>query len=88
MDKNTELGYIKDFAREREGSLEDVEENQLRALWTAYCLHHGLDCDTQAYDEDLKSVWDILSDQEADLVGSDSFYNFHTFDLFMSEYLC
>ena len=55
MDKKEEMAYIVAFAVEAFLDSE-IDCNQLRALWTAYCLHHHLDVDTMEYDRDLKGV--------------------------------
>lgn len=46
MDKQKELDFMLHFAREAFLD-EEVCADQLRSLWTAYCLHHGLDADHQ-----------------------------------------
>ena len=51
---------------------------QVKALWTAYCIRHGLDVDTRRYDEDLEQIWLLVSE---DWIDYESFYNF------MCEYL-
>ena len=63
MDKQKELDFMLHFAREAFLD-EEVCADQLRSLWTAYCLHHGLDADTKAYDDDLMEVWKAVSEEE------------------------
>lgn len=51
----------------------------VESLWTAYCLHHGLDADTKAYDDDLMEVWKVVAEEEADTANWSSFGSFGTF---------
>mgnify|MGYP005837969509 FL=1 len=51
-----EFGYMKAFIIEGDFT-DDIYRSQLRALWTAYCLHHNLDVDTLEYDDDLLGLW-------------------------------
>lgn len=52
MDKDTELEFLKDFAR----YCGDCGR-QLRCLWTALCLHHNIDVDSAEYNELLGYLW-------------------------------
>lgn len=85
-EKNTqdqELEYIIQFAQERcetDERWDDLEQEQLRALWTAYCLHKDLDCDTRDYDEALGRLWFIIAN--AGIVDY-----VHEFDKFMGKFL-
>lgn len=83
--RQLELRQIIDFAKGSEHLDEDVVQKQLRALWTAYCLHHNLDVDTRSYDNDLLSLW---SQMEGDSVMKSAWENYGWFDLFMSALLC
>lgn len=56
INRTAEFGYMKAFIIEGDFT-EDVYRAQLRALWTAYCLHHNLDVDTLEYDDDLLGLW-------------------------------
>ena len=56
INRTAEFGYMKAFTVEGHFDNE-VEREQLRALWTAYCLHHNLDVDTAAYDTELAELW-------------------------------
>lgn len=83
MEKIQELQYIFSFADE---GCFDTEPacNQLRSLWTAYCLHHGLDVDTGGYDNDLLAVWERVAATESDTAywsDYDSFDGFMCLDL-------
>lgn len=63
---------------------EEVCCRQLRSLWTAYCLHNGLDVDTAQYDGDLLTVWQKVAQQSA----SNHWNDLDSFDLYMGENLC
>lgn len=54
---NCELEFICEFAK---GSVfgYQLAQRQLRSLWTAYCFHNNIDCDTKRYDDDLAAVWE------------------------------
>ena len=56
INRTAEFGYMKAFIIEGDFT-EDACRSQLRALWTAYCLHHNLDVDTLEYDDDLLGLW-------------------------------
>lgn len=78
ISRESEAKFLFDFARE---SCFDVEvcRDQLRILWTAFCLHHGLDVDTLNYDCELQVLWNVISESEpdtADWNDLDSFYGF------------
>ena len=55
----------------------------LQILWTAYCLHHNLDVDTDQYDNDLLNLWNKMED--AGNTGEWADYN--DFDNHMCSYL-
>ncbi len=83
IDRDNELAYLAQFAAQSFFD-EELYRNQFRALWTAYCFHHGLDVDTAAYDDNLAQLWDILSETEEDTVD---WSDFDSFDHFMCRYL-
>lgn len=78
IEPEVEMAAMKKFAGEE--SFEDEHtRDQLRALWTAYCLHHNLSADTFEYDCNLQELWDVVADTEpetADWSDFDSFENF------------
>lgn len=78
VSREAEMEYLKEFVRQ--GCFdEEISRDQLRCLWTAYCLHHRLDADTSGYDSDLLALWNTVAEEEAetaDWSGYDSFYNF------------
>ena len=78
VSREAEMGYLKEFVRQSCFD-EEIGRDQLRCLWTAYCLHHGLDADTSGYDNDLKKLWNTMAEDEpetADWSDYDSFDNF------------
>ena len=56
MDKIAEFDFLSDFVAENCFDVE-VCRDQLRVLWTAFCLHHGLIVDTHNYDLHLLKLW-------------------------------
>lgn len=80
-DKQKELNFILKFAREENFGYE-VCTHQFRSLWTAYCLHHGLEVDTSTYDADIKEVWEAVSEENQD---TPDWKGFEGFDLFMCD---
>lgn len=81
MNRLRELSWINSFASE--GFFNDgTSVNQLRALWTSYCLHHNLDVDTKDYDEDLRAIWQSLQSSGSTLPYWD---NYETFDDIMAS---
>lgn len=83
INRTAEFGYMKAFIVE--GYFEnEVEREQLRALWTAYCCHHRLDVDTGTYDAELMELWRKLNE-----VGSTKPWDgsFDRFDGFMGSLL-
>ena len=63
---------------------EEICCDRLRMLWTAFCLHHGLDADTHVYDCYLSKLWKRL--QEAG-DGTSEWTDFGGFENFMCAYL-
>ena len=78
ISREAEMRHLKEFARQ--GCFdEELSRDQFRCLWTAYCLHHGLDADTSGYDNDLLELWYATAEEEAetaDWSSHDSFYSF------------
>lgn len=78
ISRKAEMEYLKEFVRQSCFD-EELCRDQLRCLWTAYCLHHGLDVDTSGYDYDLMDLWNATAEDEpetADWSDYDSFDNF------------
>lgn len=63
---------------------EEICRDHLRMLWTAFCLHHGLDADTNVYDCYLSELWKRLQDTGD---GTSEWEDFNGFDSFMCKYL-
>ena len=83
VSRKAEMDYLKEFARQ--GCFdEELSRDQLRCLWTAYCLHHGLDADTSGYDNDLLELWDVVAEEEAETAD---WSDHDSFDNFMCRYL-
>lgn len=62
----------------------EIECDQLRALWTAYCLHYNLDVDTAEYDQELRKLWKEVADTENDTAY---WGDFESFGNFIAKYL-
>ena len=78
MNKNVEFQFLVQFSRENPLD-EEICRDQLRALWTAYCLHHGRTVDTGSYDNEISELWSAVAETESDTgdwCGFDSFDNF------------
>ena len=54
--RQDELSFMLRFA-ETAFLSEQVCADQLRSLWSAYCIHDDLDMDTGEYDHDLSELW-------------------------------
>ncbi len=78
------MEYLKEFVRQ--GCFDgELSRDQLRCLWTAYCLHHRLDADTSGYDNDLKELWNPTTESEPETAdGSD----YDSFGNFSADILC
>ena len=77
----SEFAYILKFIKESEGDIIYME--QLRALWTAFCLHQNIDVDTRKYDDAMLGIVECLKKTDSSLYKceSEKFYNA------MSKYL-
>lgn len=85
--EDREFQYILRFvtqARDASFTSEELFANQLLALWTAYCLHKHLTCDTYRYDTELSCIWPLLEEDEK---PEGCYKNFDEFDLFLGQYL-
>lgn len=83
QERSEELSYINAFVFEN-SFYEEIARDQLRILWTAYCLHHGLDADTKGYDDDLSRIWEAICDAECDTAD---WSVYESFQQFMCRYL-
>ena len=71
-----ELSYIKEFAKQMTFYPRTPELIQLRALWTAYCIHQDMEVDTAPYDKELASIWSVLEEKLPQLGTFDKFENY------------
>ena len=81
--RQDELSFMLRFA-ETAFLSEQVCSDQLRALWTAYCIHYDLDVDTGEYDHDLRELWSVVSGEECD---TPNWSDLDSFELFMYAWL-
>lgn len=84
MDITAEFDYMRSFVGEADFELDDLPLKQLRALWTAFCLHNNLDADTAIYDLYLSTLWEALLENGT---GGSSSDDFEEFDSHMAKYL-
>ncbi len=88
MNKHEEYQYIISFLNRDAYVSNPLYKSQLRALWTAYCLHNKMSSDTDDYNSELYRIW-------AAMFGKDNVFVFEggkqtvrkAFDLFMGELL-
>lgn len=78
-----ELAFLCDFIRESCFD-EEICRDQLRALWTAFCIHRDYNVDTHAYDTTLLELWAVLRETGD---GTSDWSDFDSFDNFMCAYL-
>ena len=64
---------------------EIIAVKQLRALWTAFCFHHNVDCDTREYDSCVLEMWNYLTDNISNPWSSLDFDGFdHSIGMWLS----
>lgn len=80
VDRKAEFEFLLRFAGEAFIG-EEIVSLQLRSLWTAYCMHHGLDVDTSEYDHDLWLLWGTVSKSGEE--DTQNWSNCDNFDDFM-----
>lgn len=84
-----ELQFIADFVQLEDFKYE-ISQAQLRALWTAFCLHWSLEPDTFKYDEELLGIWEVVRNNPSnpwlDDIG-EGILGYELFDSFMGERL-
>ncbi len=83
MNANDEFQFLVQFSRENPFDVE-ICCDQLRALWTAYCLHHDRTVDTGAYDIEMLELWKAVAETESDTAH---WSDFDSFDNFMCNFL-
>lgn len=77
-----------EFGRELPGGCEMLAREQLRSLWTAYCIVRDLEPDTLMYDVQLRELWMALIENREIYGSSDVFDDVDCFDMYMGELLC
>lgn len=76
-----ELAFLERFVKENAFDGEAMCD-QLRSLWTAYCIHFGLEPEEARYGHDLARLWFIMNERD------NAFWsNLESFDSFMGCYL-
>lgn len=80
----TEYAYILKFIRESEDGEGVVYMEQLRALWTAFCLHQNIDVDAYKYDAAMLDIWGGLNKTENSAYNRFEYKKFYNA---MSKYL-
>ena len=81
-DVGVEFDYILQFIAGEECLDGEVVQEQMRSLWTAYCLHANYDVDTAPYDNNMRELWNAVYENSAN-----PFPDFDAFDTFMCKYL-
>ena len=76
-----EFEYMAGFAADVDLSVKVCRE-QLRSLWTAYCLHRNLVCDTSSYDSDLRKLWQAVESN-----ATRTWVDFDRLDRYMCSHL-
>lgn len=85
MTEQSEWQFLVDYVKDDTTDFRNSTcRSQLIALWTAYCMHHGLDVDTAQYDNDLLTLWTEVEATESDNVF---WSDFDCFDNFMCCHL-
>lgn len=83
VDKERELVKILEFI-EDDFVYEGVGREQLRSLWTAYCIHWNIIPDTFDWDHGIVQMWRALCDHDTLPAGG---YSTKAFDLDMGVWL-
>lgn len=77
-----EFEFIINFARNEDFDY-DVCYQQLRSLWTAYCLHNNIECDTESHYSRLSDIYYALTEN----ISCPEITSFDRFDHYMCENL-
>lgn len=83
IEPEVEMALMKMFVEE-EAIDQEVIREQLRALWTSYCLHHDLNPDTFQYDCNLVELWDAVESAEPE---TEDWRDLDSFESFMCGHL-
>lgn len=84
LSQDAEMEFLLFFALSHRDEWNDEDfKQQLRALWTALCLHFGVEADTSIYDELMRRV------EQTGIAAEDGSGAFmpSIFEDFMAEYL-
>lgn len=90
MMREKEFEYLLSFIKEAYFDTQ-IARWQLRSLWTAFCLHNNIDCDTARYDNHLIVVWEAMLENETNPWSTSKVPgvpDYVAFDLYMGEELC
>ena len=80
MNLRAEYNYLLNFA-EDDCFYDSHLQNQLRVLWTAFCIHAGWEADTEPYDSTMMELWNRVCGRP------DGWPDFGSFDDYMCEFL-
>ena len=83
LQPEAEMEWMKQFTMDNSFDVE-VCRYQLRAAWTAYCLHNGYQPDTFQYDCNLEELWKAVAETEPETAD---WSDLDSFDQFMCELL-
>lgn len=83
LSEAVERQFMLDFISEAPFNV-DVCRDQLRCLWTTYCLHYGLDVDTRSYDAILRKLYEKMSETEPETAD---WSDLESFGYFMCRHL-
>ncbi len=83
-ERERELRFICCFVADND-LLIPIVTQQLRSLWTAYCIHCDYEPDTSGYDSDLCVVWIAITEKYGKEAKSS---DFERLDRFMGDLLC
>ena len=96
LTKNLELDYMENFILQNYFETEQICD-QLRSLWTAYCLHNNIDVDTAEYDANLQKLYTAMEKSGCEITSVEDlidakldgffWHNYETFNNFMTYYL-
>lgn len=92
------LDFIVEFSNSIDNELEKVVQEtnpkklwqynllyQLKSLWTAYCLHNDLQCDTYCYDDKITKLFNKVKECNPSQWKDE---DFNDFDLWFGSYIC
>ena len=77
MTSNAEFDFILECLESSEDLDELVVMQQLRCLWTAYCIHQEIDVDTNEYDRKMEKMWNVMQENASAPYSSVEFGRFY-----------